>query len=89
LTAGTFARADNKRLLAKPEDITLGGLYQIVRPGTVFAMHSQQPNVLCPVGRNIQRGLGVHYRKAQAAMEAELDRATIADVLKDVLGTSP
>jgi Rrf2 family protein len=76
-------------LLAKPEDITLGGLYQIVRPGTVFAMHSQQPNVLCPVGRNIQRGLGAHYQKAQAAMEAELDRTTIADVLKDVLGTSP
>src|SRR5512137_2894048 len=44
-------------LVAKPECITLGGLYQIVRPGTVFAMHSQQPNVLCPVGRNIQRGL--------------------------------
>jgi Rrf2 family protein len=76
-------------LLAKPEHITLGGLYQIVRPGTVFAMHSQQPNVLCPVGRNIQRGLGAHYQKAQAAMEAELDRTTIADVLKDVLGTSP
>ena len=75
-------------LLAKPGEITLGGLYQIVRPGTVFAMHSQQPNVLCPVGRNIQRGLGSHYQKAQAAMEAQLDRTTIADVLKDVLRTS-
>lgn len=75
-------------LVARPENITLGGLYQIVRPGTVFAMHSQQPNVLCPVGRNIQRGLGAHYQKAQAAMEAELDRTTIADVLEAVLGTS-
>jgi Rrf2 family protein len=75
-------------LVTKPETITLGGLYQIVRPGTVFAMHRQQPNVLCPVGRNIQRGLGAHYQKAQAAMEATLDRTTIADVLKDVLGTT-
>ena len=75
-------------LVAKPGTITLGGLYQIVRPGTVFAMHRQQPNVLCPVGRNIQRGLGAHYQKAQAAMEAELDRTTIADVLRDVLGTT-
>jgi Rrf2 family protein len=75
-------------LVATPESITLGGLYQLMRPGTVFAMHSQQPNVLCPVGRNIQRGLGSHYQKAQAAMEAELDRTTIADVLRDVLGTS-
>lgn len=72
-------------LLVKPGNITLGGLYQVVRPGTVFAMHSQQPNVLCPVGRNIQRGLGSHYQKAQAAMETELDHTTIADVLKDVL----
>lgn len=72
-------------LVAKPETITLGGLYQIIRPGTVFALHRQQPNVLCPVGRNIQRGLGAHYQKAQAAMEAELDRTTIADVLKDVI----
>jgi Rrf2 family protein len=73
-------------LVAKPESITLGGLYQIIRPGAVFAMHSQQPNVLCPVGRNIQRGLGVHYQKAQAAMEAELERTSIADVLREVLG---
>ena len=75
-------------LVAKPSAITLGRLYQIVRPGTMFAMHSRQPNVLCPVGRNIQRGLSSHYQKAQAAMEAELARTTIADVLKDVLGTS-
>ena len=75
-------------LVAKPERITLGGLYQIVRPGTVFAMHTRQPNILCPVGRNIQRGLGAHYQRAQAAMEAELDHSTLADVLKDVMGTS-
>lgn len=75
-------------LVAKPANITLGAIYQIMRPGTVFAMHSQQPNLLCPVGRNIQRGLRLHYQKAQAAMESELDRITIADVLKDVLGAS-
>lgn len=75
-------------LVAKPENISLGHLYQLIRPGTAFAMHSQQPNVLCPVGRNIQRGLGTHYQKAQAAMEAELDRTTIADVLKDVLAAN-
>lgn len=73
-------------LLARPEAITLGALYQIIRPGTVFAMHSRQPNVLCPVGRNIQRGLWAHYQKAQAAMEAELESTTIADVLESVLG---
>jgi len=75
-------------LAVKPSDITLGQLYQIVRPGTVFAMHNRQPNVLCPVGRSIQQGLEGHYRRAQAAMEAELAQSTIADVLEDVVGAT-
>jgi hypothetical protein len=52
---------------------------------TVFAFHSKHPNPRCPVGRNIQRGLLGHYRKAQAAMEEELAQSTIADVLRDVV----
>ena len=72
-------------LVADPAAITLGKVYQIVNPGTVFSMHSQPPNPLCPIGGNIQRGLSLHYVKAQAALEAELARSTIADVLADVL----
>jgi Rrf2 family protein len=75
-------------LLVKPETITLGKVYQLIRPGTVFAMHSRQPNPRCPVGRCIQRGLGSHYQRAQQAMEAELARSSIAAVLQDVLGAS-
>lgn len=75
-------------LVVKPDIITLGRLYQIIQPGTVFAMHSRQPNPLCPIGRNIQRGLGSYYQKAQAAMEAELAQTTIAEVLQDVLRNS-
>ena len=75
-------------LLVKPERITLGKIYQLIRPGTVFAMHSRQPNPRCPVGRSIQRGLGSHYQRAQQAMEAELARSSVADVLVDVLGAS-
>ena len=73
-------------LLVKPESITLGRVYQLIRPGTVFALHSRKPNPCCPVGRSIQRELGSHYQKAQAAMEAELAKSSIADVLRDVLG---
>jgi Rrf2 family protein len=71
-------------LVAAPSAITLGRLYQIVNPGTVFSMHARAPNARCPVGRNIQRGLSIHYFKAQTAMETELARSTIADVLADV-----
>jgi DNA-binding IscR family transcriptional regulator len=65
--------------------ITLGKLYQIVNPGTVFSMHTRPPNPRCPIGSNIQRGLSLHYLKAQTALEAELARSTIAGVLADVL----
>jgi Rrf2 family protein len=72
-------------LVAKPSAITLGRVYQLIRPGTVFALHSKRPNPCCPVGRSIQQGLLGHYQKAQAAMEQELGQSTIADVLQDVL----
>ena len=75
-------------LVPKPRDITLGQVYQLIRPGMVFALHSKQPNPRCPVGKHIQRGLFGHYRRAQAAMEAELERATIAEVLHDVLANA-
>ncbi len=71
-------------LLAKPSNISLAEIYRLIRPGTVFALHRKRPNPLCPVGRNIQRGLFGHYQKAQAAMERELARSTIAGVLQEV-----
>jgi len=72
-------------LVAKPSRITLGQVYQLIRPGTVFALHTRTPNPHCPVGKSIQQGLQGHYHKAQAAMERELARSSIADVLQDVL----
>lgn len=72
-------------LIKKPSTITLKQVYQLIRPGTVFAMHNKEPNQLCPIGKNIQQGLSVHYQKAQEALEAELGKTTIADVLDDVL----
>lgn len=72
-------------ILIKPENLTLGRIYTIVRPGTIFPMHNRQPNIRCPVGRNIQRGLALYYQKAQTAMETELNNSTLADVLEEVL----
>ncbi|MCX8108341.1 MAG: Rrf2 family transcriptional regulator, partial [Verrucomicrobiae bacterium] len=64
------------QLSAKPDKITLGMVYRAVRPRTVFDMHGQHPNLLCPVGRNVQRVLQLYYQRAEASMEAELDRTT-------------
>lgn len=76
------------KLKPEPSAITLGRVYQLVRPGTVFALHSKIPNRKCPVGRHIQEKLRKYYRNAEAALEQEFKRSTIADVLDDVLAAA-
>jgi Rrf2 family protein len=72
-------------LLAKPASrITLRDVYRAVDEGELFAMHRERPNPACPVGRNIQAALEGHIDSAAAALEDELGRVTIADVLADV-----
>jgi Rrf2 family protein len=72
-------------LLARPADhITLGDVYRAVEDGGIFGLHREQPNPVCPVGRNIQALLEADFDAATRAMQAELDRRTIADVLAGV-----
>jgi Rrf2 family protein len=72
-------------LLARPaERITLRDVYRAVDDGELFALHRERPNPACPVGRNIQAMLETRFDAATRALEAELDRSTIADALADV-----
>ncbi|MBV9772582.1 MAG: Rrf2 family transcriptional regulator [Gemmatimonadetes bacterium] len=72
-------------LLARPADrITLRDVYRAVDEGEIFAMHREQPNPACPVGRNIQSLLEARFDAATRALERELERTTIADVAADV-----
>jgi DNA-binding IscR family transcriptional regulator len=72
-------------MLAEPAcEITLRDVYRAVSEKSLFALHNRQPSQRCPVGRNIQRSLRVHFMHASSAMQDELARTTIADVLNDV-----
>jgi Rrf2 family protein len=72
-------------LLAKPSDqISLGDVYRALDEGELFAMHREQPNPACPVGRNIQRVLETRFDAATRALEQELDRTTIADTVGEI-----
>jgi Rrf2 family protein len=74
------------RLARDAEAITLRDVYHAVEEEdeAVFPLHHRPPNPNCPVGRNIQRALAVHFAAATHAMEDELARRTVADVLREV-----
>ena len=76
--------------LAKPlEQITLYDVYRAVDSVDgeegLFHFH-EQPNPGCPVGRNIHKALDGRLASVQRAMEAELQRVTLADVATDTRG---
>jgi Rrf2 family protein len=72
-------------LLARPAaSITLLDVYRAVDEGALFAMHRQGPNPECPVGRHIQAALEGTMDAAARAVETELARRTVADLVDDV-----
>ena len=71
---------------ARPlEEITLLDLYNAVEcvdGGGLFHFH-ENPNQLCPVGRNIHAVLDGRLEEVQAAMEREMSSVTMRDILND------
>ena len=73
------------QLARNPEEITLLDVYNAVEQPTLFALHHTEPNPLCVVGCGIGSTLGDVYADAQSALEQELARTTIADLLRTTL----
>ncbi len=72
-------------LKKKPKDITLLDIYKAVdcvEDGDLFRFHDE-PNPLCPVGRNIHTVMDGKLIKMQEALENEMARTTLADVIKE------
>jgi Rrf2 family protein len=68
-------------LCCPPETIALDRVYRAVETKPSFGTHRQKPNQRCPVGAGIERVLGEVFSSAQSALESELARRTLADVL--------
>jgi Rrf2 family protein len=72
--------------LARPPDaIRLLDVYRALEDPELFARHRSEPDASCHIGRYILAEFGEITARAQAAMEAELARTTIADVARGVL----
>lgn len=72
-------------LARAPEQISLLDVHQAVEPEPLFAMHRNEPNLECPVGRGIRPALGHVYAEVEDAVRRQLCRTSIADVLHDVM----
>jgi len=73
-------------LLARPaEQITLLEVYHAVDDAQLFALHREEPNPACMVGRNIQGVLRGIIGEAQQAVEASLAGRTLADATGDLV----
>lgn len=82
----TVTRGSGGASIAKPlNEITFLDIYQAVEcveNGELFHFH-ENPNPACPVGRNIHNVLDDKLYRVQKAMEDEMQKITLEDVIKD------
>lgn len=82
----TVQRGSGGASIAKPLDqISFYDIYnavECVEDGELFHFH-EHPNAECPVGRNIHRILDEKLKRVQDAMELEMKKITLADVIRD------
>lgn len=67
-------------LASTPQNISLLDVYRAVEPIPNHGLRSFSPNHKCPVGAKIESLLYAVLFKAQAGMEAELARVTLAAI---------
>lgn len=82
----TVSRGSGGASIVKPlSEITLFDVYNAVEcvdHGNLFHFH-ENPNPECPVGRNIHNSLDDKLHRIQLAMENEMCKITIFDIVKD------
>ena len=84
----TLPGTGGTRLSRPPEKITLLDVYRACEPddsGKILRIHTDTAQA-CLVGGNIFALLDPYFGKAQRAMENELGRMTLADLLRDLSG---
>lgn len=75
-------------LTADPSSVTLAQVWRLLQGDDhVLGLHG--PNPACPVGRGVQASLLELDRSVRAALEAELGRTSIADLVRQAGAGSP
>jgi len=72
------------RLSRSPRRITLAEVYRSVEDGEPFATPARKPSAACPVGHCIPDALAKVFASAQSAMERDLAKTALANVIDAV-----
>jgi Rrf2 family protein len=72
------------RLSRSPRRIDLAEVFRAVENAEPFASPSRKPNTACPVGKCIRKTLDRVFASAQSALERDLEKTTLADVMSSV-----
>ena len=72
------------RLNCAPRRINMAEVYRAVEAAETFARPSRKPDPDCPVGQCMLEMLEGLFNSAQRAMERDLEKTTLADVIEAV-----
>ncbi len=72
------------RLSRSPRRINLAEVYRAVEEAEPFATPSRKPSGACPVGQCILEALATVFASAENAMEQDLAKTTLGDVIDKV-----
>ncbi len=72
------------RLSRAPGRINLAEIFRAVEESEAFSKPSRKPNEACPVGQCMREALEKVFASAQQAMERDLQRTTLADLINMV-----
>jgi Rrf2 family protein len=70
------------RLSRSPQRINLAEVYRAVERHEPFSSPNNKPNAGCPVGNCIRKTLEMVFASAESALEQDLKRTTLADVVR-------
>jgi Rrf2 family protein len=71
-------------LKRQPEKLTLREIHRAVDQGRLFGRHPKEPSPECPVGKSIGKVMQRIQERANRALEQELEKMTLADVIRDL-----
>jgi Rrf2 family protein len=72
------------RLSRSPARINLAQIFRAVESEESFVLPPKKPNQACPVGHCIQAAIGKVFTSAREALERDLEKTTLADLLNKV-----